>query len=260
MATSSRIKLNKLKCFRPLEVQDSTYINIFQEIGSNSDRILIDNKKVNKNYEDNNFEGFNINHFEECNLEGFSDVDVEECDFEGFPDIESDAIPLDILKIIPAPLEDNHKDKAKEDEDEDVDYFIVEKGSQRGNDLIQDTWGYNYTYFRESKGIKKIKSFRCVKRHVKEKPDCKCIIQIENYGQKDMKIRQSVNMHNHEPDFSVNLRRQVNMDLRRECMDKEHDTPSKVIHNVLLSDKDYLKFHDKVNTLPLITSMKNTIY
>ena len=50
---------------------------------------------------------------------------------------QDDSIILDILESIPKPLEDFHDDKAEEKDE--VEYFLIEKGSKNGNDMITDT-------------------------------------------------------------------------------------------------------------------------
>ena len=69
----------------------------------------------------------------------------------------------DFLDFIPKPLEDLDEKKAVEVEGnqvEDIDYSVVDFDSRDGNDLITDSWGHNYSYWRETGGMK---HFRCIK-------------------------------------------------------------------------------------------------
>ena len=252
MSSTSKIsKLKSLKALRPLEKSrreeddDVTYIETFKKIKSDSKRVSIDKEEI-LNYEDkeiNDFEGF---HCEEWNnFEGFECQEGEnlELNIDDAEEVCSgDETMIDLLELLPKPLEDYDENKASDIEE--VEYFIVEKGSNKGNDMITDTWGHQYSYWRKYQCKDKvIINFRCIKRHSKDKSDCKCVLKIENYNEENMKILCN-NEHNHQPDLSTNIKKQINMNLKRECMDKQLDNPSKVIHNVLLSNADHLNFYE----------------
>ena len=119
--------------------------------------------------------------------------------------------------LIPKPSEDFHEDKAVEVEE--IRYFLVEKGSRKKNDMITDSCGYNYSYWRETGNKKKTKHFRCIKRHTKGKSDCPSILKVINCNEENQEVIRR-NEHNHEPDLALNIRRQINIDLKRECMEK----------------------------------------
>ena len=69
--------------------------------------------------------------------------------------------------LIPKPSEDFHEDKAVEVEE--IRYFLVEKGSRKKNDMITDSCGYSYSYWRETGTKKKTKHFRCIKKTYQRK-------------------------------------------------------------------------------------------
>ena len=104
--------------------------------------------------------------------------------------------------LIPKPLKDFHEDKAVEVEE--IRYFLVEKGSRKKNDMITDSCGYSYSYWRETGNKKKIKHFRCIKRHTKGKSDCPSILKVTNCNEENQEVIRT-NEHNHEPDFPRNL-------------------------------------------------------
>ena len=259
MASSRSTKLSKLKSFRHEEDHDYTYVETFDTIHKQFDRI----SESSLNYEDgHNFEALHVD--SECDFEGF-DCN-ETVNFKEYNDRflnmmqnlgnNEDEIVLNILELIPKPLEDFHEDKAEETED--IDYFVIEKSSRNGNDMITDSWGFNYSFWRETGGNVKCQNFRCIKRHSKGKTDCPCYLKIYNYNEENMKVS-TTGKHNHEPDFALNLKREINMALKRECMDKTLEHPSKVIHNVLTSNKEYMNFYEKGSSLPKMRSMKQTI-
>ena len=124
-------------------------------------------------------------------------------------------------------------------------------------DMITDSWGYNYSYWRETGSKNKTKHFRCIKRHGKGKPDCPSILRVINYKEENMKVSKT-NEHNHEPDFTLNIKREINNDLKRQCIENTLDDPSKVIENVLTSNVDYKKLYEKGSS-PKMSSMKMTI-
>ena len=188
MASSRSNKLSKLKALRHGEDHDYNYIHTFDTINKENNRIS-ENKFP---YEDgHNFEGFSVD--SDLDFEGFDsneDINLKEytdrffnmlqnLEEEGhlelnnednMDNLSQDELILNILDLIPKPLEDDDLDKAVEADD--VYYFVVEKGSRNGNDMITDTWGYNYSYWRETGGKEKTKHFRCIKRHYKGKSDC----------------------------------------------------------------------------------------
>ena len=157
--------------------------------------------------------------------------------------------------LIPKPSgsEDFHEDNAVEMEE--IKYFIVENGSRKKNNMITDSCGYSYSYWRKSK---KTKHFRCIKRHTKGKSDCPSILKVTNCNEENQEVIRT-NEHNHEPDLALNIRRQINIDLKKECMEKNSERPSKVIHNVLESNVQYKNLYDKGSSLPKMSSMKMTI-
>ena len=148
--------------------------------------------------------------------------------------------------LIPKPSgsEDFHEDNAVEMEE--IKYFIVEKGTRKKNIMITDSCGYSYSYWRETK---KTKHFRCIKRHTKGKSDCRSILKVTNCNEDNQEVIRT-NEHNHEPDLELNIRRQINIDLKKECIEKNSESPSKV---------QYKNLYDKGSSLPKMSSMKMTI-
>ena len=57
---------------------------------------------------------------------------------------------------------------------------------------------------------------------------------------------------------SPNIRRQINIDLKKECIEKKSESPSKIIEKVLESNVQYKNLYDK-GFSPKINSMKMTI-
>ena len=273
--SKKKIKLSKLRSFRHEEDYDQTYVNTFNTIHNQFDRI----SESSVNYEDGenfqalprDFEGFDENDFQALprNFEGFDENDSvnfkEYTDRfvdmflqgEAEEDERQDEIILDLLELIPKPLEDFHEDKAEEKDDEIV-YFVIEKSSRNGKDMVTDTWGFNYSSWRETGFLGRCKHFRCTKRHAPGKIDCPVVLKIYKYNENDMKVIKT-NKHNHHPDFSLNIKREINMALKRECMDNTLDNPSAVIHNVLLNNEDYMNFYEKGSSLAKMKSMKMTI-
>ena len=179
------------------------------------------------------FEGFPCNEDHDYIYE-----DENEHNFIGF-DVNSDfnfkTYTDKFIKMLQN-FKENHLELNNEDDLipkplEDLGYIVVENGSRNGKDLIKDSCGYNYSYWRETGSKNKTKHFRCIKRHRKGIPDCTSILKVINYKEENMKVSPT-NEHNHQPDFALNLKRDINMDLKRECMEKSLEHPCKVIHNV----------------------------
>ena len=241
-------------------------------------------------HENHDFEGFNENYDLFCNngdnpliqyraeflnyVEHFKqgvDFDLH-CNNEENNGVENDmnneeknedGINLSALDILPKPLEDDHVDKAKSIR-EDLNYFVIEKGSKQGiNDMITDTWGFNYSYWRKSGTPgKEVNYFRCIKRHGKFRADCACYLKIRNfnYEGKPMDILKHKG-HNHQPNFSLNVKRDINMELKRYCMEKLCDHPCKVISEVIAANPDFKKkLFETGSSLPTKKSMKMTIH
>ena len=74
---------------------------------------------------------------------------------------------------------------------EEKEYIVVENGSRGGKDLIKDSRGYNYSYWRENKKGNKTKYFRCIKRHKKGTSDCKSVLKVINYKEENMKVKKN---------------------------------------------------------------------
>ena len=171
-----------------------------------------------------------------------------------------DGIHLSPLNILQKPLEDHHEDKAVEDPN--LSYFVIEKGSKRGGDLITDSWGFHYSYWRKTgRPGKYCKYFRCPKRNG-NKTDCGCLLKIRNfnYNEEPMNIIKN-KVHNHPPNFSINVKREINMELKRYCMEKLCDNPCQIISQVMAANPDFKKkLFEAGSSLPTIKSMKQTIF
>ena len=236
------------------------------------------------NGKENDFEGFTENYDLFCNYENKSliqyraeflnyvenfkqgvDFDLH-CENEKNNVVENnmnneDGIHLSPLNILQKPLEDHHEDKAVE-ENENLSYFVIEKGSKRGGDLITDSWGFHYSYWRKTgRPGRYCKYFRCPKRNG-NKTDCGCLLKIRNfnYNEEPMNIIKN-KVHNHPPNFSINVKREINMELKRYCMEKLCEHPCKVISQVMAANPDFKKkLFEAGSSLPTIKSMKQTIF
>ena len=182
MASRSN-KLSKLKAYRHGEDHDEIY-----EDGHDFEGFDVDS--------DFHFEGFPCNEggnpfkeYKEKFINMLQNLKEQHLELNN----EADLIPRN---PIPKPLED--------EEVEDIGYFVLEKGSRNGKDMITDSRGYNYSYWRETGSKNKSKHFRCIKRHSKGKSDCPSILRVINYKEENMKVS-TTNEHNHEPDFPRNL-------------------------------------------------------
>ena len=160
-------KISKLRTLRPLEharseeESDSNYVQIFKKIKTNRQRISIHNNTFLNEEDDRNldindyFEGFNDNEDkklrEYCEnfklmLQNLNDgneslgLNINEENVDIIDEFSADDTMVDILDLIPKPLEDEDEKKAKENPNE-VDYFILEKGSKNVNNMISDSWG-----------------------------------------------------------------------------------------------------------------------
>ena len=281
MASSRSNKLSKLKTFRHGEDHDYDYIHTFDTIHKENNRIS-ENKFP---YEDgHDFEGFPVDFPSNLDFEGFDsneDIHLKEYtaqffnmleNFEQEGDLEcnnednmdnlsDDGLILNLLEILPKPLEDDDVHKAVEKDD--VYYFVVDSGTRRGNDMVTDTWGFNYSYWRQTGTPGRIcKYFRCIKRGGTKRKDCRCYLKIRNfnYEGKPMNILKT-RVHNHQPNFSLNVKRDINMELKRYCMEKLCDHPCKVISQVIAANPDFKKkLFEAGSSLPTIQSMKQTIF
>ena len=137
---------------------------------------------------------------------------------------------------------------------EEKEYIVKENGTKCGKDLIKDSRGYNYSYWRETKHANKTKYFRCIKRHKQGTKDCKSYLKVINYKQENMEVKKT-NDHNHEPQLELNIKREMKNDLKRQYIENPSDNPRKVIENVLDSNEDYKKLYE-IGSSPKMRSMK----
>ena len=158
--------------------------------------------------------------------------------------------------LIPKPSgsEDVYEDN--DVEVEEIKYFIIENSSKKKkNNMITDSCGFSYSYWRKTKTG--TQQYRCIKRHIQGKDDCRSILKVTNGGEDNQKVIRT-NDHNHEPDKELNIRRQMKIDLKKESIEKHSECPRKVIENVLDSNVQYKNLYDK-GFSPKINSMKMTI-
>ena len=155
----------------------------------------------------------------------------------------------------PSGSEDVYEDN--DVEVEEIKYFIIENSSKKkGNNMITDSLGFSYSYWRKTK-TGTAQEYRCIKRHIQGKDDCRSILKVTNGGEENQKVIRT-NDHNHEPDKELNIRRQMKIDLKKESIEKHSECPRKVIENVLDSNVQYKNLYDK-GFSPKINSMKMTI-
>ena len=155
-------KLSRKRKLFPLrhgEDHDYIYVDTFDTINREFDRIS-ENKSC-LNYEDgHDFEGFPVDFPSNLDFEGFDsneDIHLKEYTDQFFnmlqnleeeghlelnnednmDNLSQDDLILNILDLLPKPLEDDDLDKAVEADN--VYYFVVEAGSKNGNDMITDT-------------------------------------------------------------------------------------------------------------------------
>ena len=136
---------------------------------------------------------------------------------------------------------------------EEKEYIVEENGTKGGKDLIKDSRGYNYSYWRETKNENKTKYFRCIKRHKQGTSDCKSYLKVINYKEENMEVKKT-NDHNHEPQLELNIKRKMKNDLKRQCIENPSEKPSKVIENVLDSNEEYKKLYE-IGSSPKMKSM-----
>ena len=159
--------------------------------------------------------------------------------------------------LIPEPSgsEDFHEDNAVEMEE--IKYFMIENSSKKkGNNMITDSCGFSYSPWRKTK-TGTAQEYRCIKRHIQGKNDCRSILKVTNSGEENQNFIRR-NDHNHEPDKELNIRRQMKMDLKKESIEKHSECPRKVIENVLDSNVQYKNLYDK-GFSPKMKSMTMTI-
>ena len=162
--------------------------------------------------------------------------------------------------LIPKPSgsEDVYEDN--DVEVEEIKYFIIENSSKKkGNNMITDSCGFSYSYWRKTKTgtPQETQEYRCIKRHIQGKDDCRSILKVTNSGEENQNFIRRHD-HNHEPDNELNLRRQMKMDLKKKSIEKHSECPRKVIENVLDSNVQYKNLYDK-GFSPKINSMTMTI-
>ena len=158
----------------------------------------------------------------------------------------------------PSGSEDFHEDNAVEMEE--IKYEIIENSSKKkGNNMITDSCGFSYSYWRKTKTgtPQETQEYRCIKRHIQGKDDCRSILKVTNSGEENQNFIRR-NDHNHEPDKELNIRRQMKMDLKKESIEKHSECPRKVIENVLDSNVQYKNLYDK-GFSPKMKSMTMTI-
>ena len=158
----------------------------------------------------------------------------------------------------PSGSEDVYEDN--DVEVEEIKYCIIKNSSkQKGNNMITDSLGFSYSYWRKTKTgtPQETQEYRCIKRHIQGKDDCRSILKVTNGGEENQNFIRR-NDHNHEPDKKLNIKRQMKMDLKKKSIEKRSECPKKVIENVLDSNVQYKNLYDK-GFSPKINSMKMTI-
>ena len=115
-------------------------------------------------------EGGNVKDYKEKFINMLENLEEEE--EEENLELNNYADFSDFLHLIPIPLEDTDEKKAVEvkgnlpsvEDIEDIDFCVVDFESRHGNDLMTDSSGHIYSYWREIEtgGMNKEKHYRCI--------------------------------------------------------------------------------------------------
>ena len=192
-------------------------------------------------------------------------------DPEGRSRNSSGASSLDILDLIPEPQEIANKTNTPKK----LTYEIREKGTSRGNPVIEDSRGFTYSYQKSSKGKSKPPRYtywQCIKRQNnavrqknKNKINCKCYLKIEKYeeGARNMIVTRmgdgEDHGHNHDQDFGLQIKKNINEELKKEALNHPKAKTADIIKKVLSENGDFNEFYESKSSIPLQKSMARCI-
>ena len=185
----------KLKALKHGEDHDEIYVDTFDTINREFDSLNYEDGHDFEGFyvdSDFDFEGFHCN--EGGNLKEYKEKfinmlqNLEEEEEEENLELNNYVDFSDFLHLIPKPLEDIDEKKAVEvkgNQVEDIDFCVVDFDSRHGNDLMTDSSGHIYSYWRETGGMNKEKHYRCINS------DCPSYLIVYNDNEENMKVSTS---------------------------------------------------------------------
>ena len=168
---------------------------------------------------------------------------------------------MDIVHLIPLNEEDQDDEDAAEDGAEDAEddiiYNLHDKGSRHGNDVIEDSHGHTYNFWRQGKGkFPKYTSFQCIIRNNKDKANCKCYVKIENFHLgEDGWVVHKMYEHNHDQNYANILRKEINAALAEMAVNFINTPTNLIVEKVLQENAHYKNFYENHSTMSMKKSM-----
>ena len=96
----------------------------------------------------------------------------------------------------PSGSEDVYEDN--DVEVEEIKYCIIKNSSkQKGNNRITDSLGFSYSYWRKTKTgtPQETQEYRCIKRHIPGKLDCRSVVKVTNSGEENQNGSKTCSFH-----------------------------------------------------------------